>query len=118
MEVHDHKLTEAVHALTSVIEELIHSETISILKRIEHNMKEALMNQTELAGGLRTIQTQVGKVAKEQSDRFDALTKTIADLNAVIAAGGDVTPEVTAALADVRTALQGLDDTIPDSPTP
>ena len=76
------------------------------------------MTQQELADGLLAIQTQVGKVAKEQSDRFDALSKTIADLQAVIEAGGEVTPEVQEALTGVQTALQALDDTIPDAPAP
>ena len=74
------------------------------------------MTQKELADGLKQIQTQVGKVAAEQSKRFDELSKEIADLEATIAAGGDVTPEVTQGLADVQTALQSLDDTIPDAP--
>lgn len=95
--------------------ELLH-RILAALETQEHKLKEIIMTQAELAAGLKTIQTQVGKVAKEQSDRFDALSKEIADLKDVITAGGDVTPEVTAALADVQTALQSLDDTIPDAP--
>ncbi len=76
-----------------------------------------MLTSKELEDGLRSIQNQVGKVAKEQSDRFDALSKEITDLQAVIAAGGNTTPEVEAALKDVQTALQALDDTIPDAPT-
>ncbi len=75
-----------------------------------------MITQAELAAGLKTLQSQVGKVATEQSDRFDALTKEIADLKAAIDAGGTVTPEVEAAYNDVQTALQSLDDTIPDAP--
>ncbi len=74
------------------------------------------MNQAELAAGLKALQTQLGKVAKEQSDRFDALTLKIKELTDIINAGGDVTQEVTDALAGVQTALQSLDDTIPDAP--
>jgi len=76
------------------------------------------MTQAELAEGLLAIQTQVGKVATEQSDRFDALSQTIAELEAIIAAGADATPAVVAALDAVKTSLQALDDTIPDAPPP
>lgn len=74
------------------------------------------MTQAELAAGLVAIQTQVGKVAAEQAARSDALAAKIAELEAVIAAGGDVTTEVTDALEGVKTALQALDDVIPDAP--
>ena len=74
------------------------------------------MTQKELEVALNSQTTQIGKIAKEQSDRFDVLTKTIADLNAVISAGGDVTPEVTAALASTQAALDSLDAAIPDAP--
>jgi len=80
-------------------------------------LKQIIMNQAELAAGLKTIQTQVGKVAKEQSDRFDALTAKIKELTDIINAGGDVTQEVTDALAGVQTAMNDLDNTIPDAPT-
>lgn len=77
--------------------------------------KELEMNQVELAAGLKTLQTQVGKVALEQSNRFDVLSKEIADLKTVIEQG-TVTPEVASALADVQTAMQALDDVVPDAP--
>ena len=75
-----------------------------------------MATQAEIAAGLTQLQTQIGKVAKEQSDRFDTLTATIKDLTDKLNAGGDATPEVVAALASVQTALQSLDDTIPDAP--
>jgi len=85
-------------------------------KDLDKKLDQIIMNQAELTVGLKTIQTQVGKVAKEQSDRFDVLSKEIQDLKDIINAGGDVTPEVTQAFADVQTALQSLDDSIPDAP--
>jgi hypothetical protein len=78
--------------------------------------KRILMTQKELQTALDNETTQIGKIALEQSTRFDALTKTIADLNAVITAGGDVTPEVTASLAATQAALDSLDASIPDAP--
>lgn len=74
------------------------------------------MTQVELAAGLKAIQTQVGKVAAEQAAKSDALIAKVAELEAVIAAGGDVTAEVTEALDGVKVALQALDDVIPDAP--
>ena len=78
-------------------------------------LKQIIMTQAELAAGLKTLAAQQGKIAKEQSDRFDVLTKKIADLEAAINAG-EVQPEVTAAFAEVQAAAQSLDDSIPDAP--
>jgi hypothetical protein len=81
-----------------------------------NKLDRIIMNQAELATGLKAIQTQVGKVAAEQAAKSDALIAKVAELEAIIAAGGDVTPEVTEALEGVKTALQALDDVIPDAP--
>jgi len=75
------------------------------------------MTQVELSAALDKLTVQVGKVAKEQSDRFDALSAEIKRLTDIINAGGDVTPEVTAALGSVQVALENLDQSIPDAPT-
>jgi len=83
----------------------------------KNKLDRIIMNQAELAAGLKAIQTQVGKVAAEQAAKSDALIAKVAELEAIIAAGGDVTPEVTEALEGVKTALQALDDVIPDAPT-
>lgn len=79
------------------------------IKRLEALV---IMTQKELADGLLAIQTKVGKDAVEQATRFDALSAKIAELEQIIADGGDATPEVTAALEGVKTALQSLDDTM------
>lgn len=99
-----------------IVQVLILGRVLTHLRTI--NRKINMATQAEIAAGLKQIQTQIGKVAKEQSDRFDALTAKIKELTDLINAGGDATPEVTSALADVQTALQALDDTIPDAPTP
>ena len=88
------------------------------LQLVEEQIINILMaNQTELAAELKALKTQVDKVAKEQGDRFDMLTAKIAELERTIQQG-EVTPEVTAALAEVKTALDALDATIPDAPPP
>lgn len=75
-----------------------------------------MINQTELAAGLVAIQTQVAKVALEQSNRFDAVTAKVAELEAIIAAGGTIGTAVETAFAGVQSAVQALDDVIPDAP--
>lgn len=74
-----------------------------------------LMTQKELADALDKLTAQTGKVAKEQSDRFDSLSAEIKRLTEIINAG-EVTPEVTAALGNVQSALDTLDQAIPDAP--
>src|SRR5678816_76663 len=79
-------------------------------------LKQVIMNQQELAAGIKTLTAQQGKIAKEQSDRFDVLTAKIDALEKAIAAG-DVQPEVTTAFTELQAAAQSLDDAIPDAPT-
>lgn len=73
------------------------------------------MTQKELADALTRLETQEAKIAAEQSARFDAQTAAIKDLTDKLNAGGDVTPEVAAALAKLEQTTQALDDTIPDA---
>lgn len=80
-------------------------------------VRKIIMTQTELSAALDKLTSQVGKVAKEQSDRFDALSAEIKRLTDLIEAG-EVKPEVATALASVQTALQALDEAVPDAPTP
>lgn len=85
------------------------------LEAIVKQLKTIIMTQQELSVALDGLTAKVGKVAKEQSDRFDALTAEIKRLTDVINAG-EVTPEVTTALESVQGALNALDDAIPDAP--
>ncbi len=88
----------------------------AILNEIAELKEIMALTQKELADGLKLVQTQVGKIAKEQSDRFDALTAKIKELEDIINAGGSVSQEVADAFTGVKAALQSLDDTIPDAP--
>ncbi len=83
---------------------------------LEQTEKRIMITQQELVDGLNKIKEQVGKVAKEQSDRFDTLTAKVAELTAIIAAGGTIGDEAVTALAGVQSALDELDNTIPDAP--
>ncbi len=86
-----------------------------LMWRLAQIEKANQMTEQELIAQLAALKLQIGKVAQEQSTRFDTLTTTIANLTTQINSG-EVKPEVAAALADVQTALQALDDTIPDAP--
>lgn len=70
----------------------------------------------QLEALLNNQTTQIGKIAKEQSDRFDALTAANKVLQDLVDAGGAITPAVEAAAAGVQTALDNLDAAIPDAP--
>lgn len=67
-----------------------------------------MATQIELAQALADIQAQLTKAAGEIRARVDAL-------EAAIAAAGNTTPEVDAALAGVRAIAQALDDLNPDA---
>lgn len=106
-----------VHELRGIREQIEqHNTNNSILKRLEEMEQRIVMTQAELTAALDRMTAQTGKVAKEQSDRFDVLTTRIDELTKVIEAGGDVSPEVTTALAAAQTALDNLDAAIPDAP--
>jgi hypothetical protein len=82
---------------------------------LNKKLERIIMNQVELSAALDKLTEQVGKVAKEQSDRFDALTAEVTRLTDLINAG-TVTPEVAAALTNVQTAMDRMDDAVPDAP--
>jgi oligoendopeptidase F len=126
-----HELISSLNRLAAVGESLVNQNAAAChkshveaatkqdLEQLGHMLLKALrMTQTELDAQLKLMVAQVGKISAEQSTRFDTLTQTIADLTATINAGGAVTPEVTADLAAVQSALDALDATIPDAPAP
>lgn len=76
------------------------------------------MTPQELETLLDNRTTQLNKVAKEQSDRFDAVTAANKVLQDLIDAGGTITPGIVAAAERLGTALDSLDAAIPDAPTP
>jgi hypothetical protein len=86
-----------------------------VLTYLHNAKKKNIMNQTELAAALKALTAQQGKIAKEQSDRFDAQTEAIKTLTEAINAG-PVNTDVTDALAELKTTTQALDDAIPDPP--
>lgn len=63
------------------------------------------MDQTQLAADLTALQAQTEKAKTE------VLAK-IADLEIAITNAGNTTPEVDAALAALKTSVQGVDDIV------
>jgi ABC-type transporter Mla subunit MlaD len=85
-------------------------------ENINQKLDRIIMTQAELSVALDKLTAQVGKVAAEQSNRFDTLSAEIKRLTDIINAG-EVTPEVGKALETVQAALESLDQSIPDAPT-
>jgi (p)ppGpp synthase/HD superfamily hydrolase len=80
----------------------------ALLHAINQKADVIMVNQAELAQQLRDLKAQNEKA------RAEILAK-IAALEAAIAAGTS-TPEVDAALADLKASIQADDDLNPDSP--
>lgn len=81
-----------------------------VLIAVNQLAKDVAMNQTELKEALDALTAQTDKVRAE-------VLAAIAALEAAVAAG-NTSPEVDAALASLRAAVQGVDDINPDAPTP
>lgn len=77
-------------------------------------LKQIMKTQAQLEAEIIESTKQVQKIFAEQQKRFDALTKTITDLEEAVRNGSNVSPEVEAAFEAHKAALQGLDDSIPD----
>lgn len=90
-----------------------HFETVTLtdLKEMERRL---IMTQTELSAALDKMTAQTGKIAKEQSDRFDTLTAEIEKLKKLIEEGA-VKEEVQRAFENVQAALNNMDAAIPDA---
>lgn len=67
------------------------------------------MTQEELLAELQALKAQNEKAKVE-------ITGKIATLEAAIANQGNTSPEIDAALADLKTSIQGTDDIVPDAP--
>lgn len=81
-----------------------------VLVAVRQLSEQVRMNQTELKTALDALTAQADKIKTE-------VLSAIAKLEAAVAAG-NTSPEVDAALASLRAAVQGVDDINPDAPTP
>lgn len=109
-------MADAIMCLVNEIREDRLNKTNEILCRISEMEKRMAMNNQQLEALLNNQTTQIGKIAKEQSDRFDVLTAEIKKLTDLIDAGGTITPAIETAATAVQTALDALDASIPDAP--
>jgi len=71
----------------------------------------------QLGDVLASMQKTAGEIVAVQGAVTD-LKAQVASLEAIIAAGGEVSPALVAAVADLKAQAQLVDDLIPDSPTP
>lgn len=82
-------------------------ELMKMVIRQANQIEDLKMEMTQLAEQLRAVKDQLSKATAE-------IMAKVANLEAVIAAAGVVNADVEAALADVKTAAQMLDDLNPD----
>jgi len=85
-------------------------DTKQLLNSIIKKLNTMALSHAELAQQLTDVATQVEKSKAE-------ITTKIADLEAAIQNAGNTTQEVDNALAALKTAVQGVDDIVPDQPT-
>lgn len=71
-----------------------------------------MATQKELVEGLKALNAQVTKIASETS----GLSQKVADLQTALDAAGGTTPEVDAAMSEVRASIQAVDDLVVDLP--
>jgi uncharacterized hydantoinase/oxoprolinase family protein len=81
---------------------------------IAGKLEMIMLTQAELAAQVATIGAQVTKIGAETTK----LLAKIDELNAVIAAGAGVTPELQAAVDEVAAQAKTVDDLVPDVPAP
>lgn len=82
--------------------------------RVTQQLKTIMANQVELTKQVTDLTAKVGKISAESRG---LLTK-IEELLAVIAAGGNVSPELQAAVDALQAQVDVLDALVPDAPTP
>lgn len=76
---------------------------------IQQELKTIMTTQVQTAADLLAVKAQLSKAAGE-------IVGKISSLEAALAAAGATTPEVDAAVADLKTLAQALDDVVPDAP--
>lgn len=91
--------------------EAIHAGQVAHARRLTYFERRIMFTQAQQAQILRDLAAQVVKVKKEVVDKVQALEDAII-------AGGVTTPEVDAALDDLKGNIQVLDDLNVDPPAP
>lgn len=81
------------------------------MKRVIYRLEEIMATQGEHAQALRDLKAQNDKAAAEQADALRRLQEALDN-------AGGTTPEVDAAMADLRASIQAEDDLNPDATPP
>lgn len=97
------------------------SNIVRLLGEVMETQAELAQQLTAIGGQITALDAQVTKVAGETA----GLKQKIVDLEAIIAAGGPITPELQASAAELvakvgglQSSVQTLDDMVPDPPPP
>ena len=80
-------------------------------RRITEKLNTIMASQTDEAKRVTALTEQVTKIGTESR----TLLTRIEELLAVIAAGGEATPELTAAVDALKAQVQVVDDLVPDA---
>jgi len=105
-------LAEAIVMLTNELHSIHHDRNLAILEKLASVERTIMASQADLTKQVTDLTAQVGKVGTETR----SLLTRITELLAVIAAGGDATPELTAAVAALQAQVQVVDDLVADAP--
>jgi len=85
--------------------------TINDFKTLNLKLDKLIMRSSELAEALNGVRAQIKKAATEILTKIEDLTADIADQ--------ELSPDALAALRDLKSSVQALDDIVPDaSPEP
>ena len=95
--------------------ELRHVFDPAVLKSLTDLRSLIVTTNAELTDQLNKLADQLDKSRAEVTAAVGVLTKEVSDLQAQIAAGADVPPDVVTAVNRVAAAAQALDDLNPDA---
>jgi len=79
---------------------------------ILHKLEKLMATQAEMAASLDAIGEQVTKIGTESA----ATLARVSELEAALAAAGNTSPEVDAALEALKAQVKLVDDLVPDAP--
>ena len=93
--------------MSDLITAVILAAQLALLGLTFERLGKIMTDQTTLASDLAAIKDQLTKAAGE-------IVAKVAALEAAVSASGGTTPEVDAAVADLKAVAQALDDLNPD----
>lgn len=118
----EHLAHTLAHALKDLADAVRHANSTQlILNRIDQLETKIMATQKEIADGLQSVLTQLRKLdndTKVLQGSVDTLQKKIVELEGIISAGGEASPELVQAFNDVKAAVQVVDDNVPEVTVP